>query len=371
MAFSIPNGTTAAFQQQSELDTLDFRILGQSFSKTGVIRGLAITNPGATSVRVAEGMVMYQGDYIYCNGAISTITIHATLPRFVLIHVDTIGELSFRHGTPAEAPEYPTAPAGVTLAAIYVPGGATSITADNIIPKAPQLPPPSRLSTYVDTFTSGSSQTTQYNGTSMPLVIGNFNWELNTDTIGYNSATGLAQADTAIGLFMWTGAAAYARVDCPLIPTAAVNYMSFTVALVDQFNDTSLKIGLTQSAGSASVGDVGTSGLYIDVNLPTNGNLNVIASSKQGSSITSVPCGTFVNNQFKKFEFVSIVSAGNVIAYDVIVDDVRVGALSFNLPTTATAFFNIIARSDTFGNVTVANIQLNLFNKFSTGVRTS
>ncbi|HOL44376.1 MAG TPA: hypothetical protein PK659_09010 [Methanothrix sp.] len=111
----------------------------------GVVTGCDVheQSPAAMGVTIDSGAVLYGGNYVSVAGGNITIdAADSTYPRFDVVYVNASGSIQVAKGTAAEIlptgetvykkmhqPAPPSSiPAGVILARIYVPPGATSIT---------------------------------------------------------------------------------------------------------------------------------------------------------------------------------------------------------------------------------------------------
>ena len=136
---------------QAQDDEWDFKILAAGFQNGGVLASTAcaVTPQGTPdmTVHVAAGDVMVGGstttDIISVTAGNVTLISDGSLPRFAFVVCDDAGALSAVHGTPANSPVFPDAADDtIVLAAVYIPAGATSITASNIKDRRVLLPTP-------------------------------------------------------------------------------------------------------------------------------------------------------------------------------------------------------------------------------------
>lgn len=138
MAFSIPNEVDALHSDQAEVDSKDWAMLVQGIGGSGVVSGCFVTaqaSPDMTVV-VNSGVVCFQDTFYTVSLQNATITTaNATNPRFDLITYTTSSTIAVSPGTPAANPVFPTPPAGVILAAVYVPANDTAIQSNQIIDK--------------------------------------------------------------------------------------------------------------------------------------------------------------------------------------------------------------------------------------------
>jgi hypothetical protein len=139
MAFTIPNVASAWNAIQARMQSGDLQILSDALNEVGVVSGGAVAPQGSPdmTVSVASGTVRIGGANVSVTSGNVTITANATgNPRLDLICVNGSGTKSAQAGTAAAAPLYPAIPASsVVLAAVLVPTGAASITANNIVDK--------------------------------------------------------------------------------------------------------------------------------------------------------------------------------------------------------------------------------------------
>jgi hypothetical protein len=139
VSFTIPDVAAAWNPIQARIQTGDVQILTDGISGVGVASGCAVTPQGSPNmtVAVASGTVRIGGAAVSVTSGNVTITANATgQPRLDLICVNASGTKSAQAGTAAASPKYPTIPASsAVLAAVLVPTGASSITANNIVDK--------------------------------------------------------------------------------------------------------------------------------------------------------------------------------------------------------------------------------------------
>lgn len=142
MAFRIPNEAAAPFIDQAKVDAVDTDILVGGYALYGVASGLTVTeNSGGAdmSVDVAAGVSVHAGVVVTATnpGNFAIDAADATQSRFDLIVVDVVGTISVVKGTNSSTvfsagntnAIFPTyTGTSVVLAAVYVPGAATSIT---------------------------------------------------------------------------------------------------------------------------------------------------------------------------------------------------------------------------------------------------
>jgi len=139
--YTKPNGspsTPDAQQPQSEIFQSDYDALTAGVGGTGVLYGGAVapqTSPNMT-VKVAAGAVQIAGvPYAVANtGTLNISAAHSLYDRLDLVTVTSSGTPTVTAGTASDTPSKPAIPAGaVLLAEVYVPKGATAITAARIV----------------------------------------------------------------------------------------------------------------------------------------------------------------------------------------------------------------------------------------------
>jgi hypothetical protein len=139
MSFTIPNAAVAWNVIQSHFLSGDLQIISDGIAGVGVISGCAVSPQGTPNmtVAVASGSVRIGGSSVSVTSGNVTITANSSgNPRLDLICVNASGTKSAQAGTAAAAPLYPAIPgSSVVLAAVLVPTGAASITANNIVDK--------------------------------------------------------------------------------------------------------------------------------------------------------------------------------------------------------------------------------------------
>ena len=137
MAFTIPDKGEGVSDYQSVIFEEHIRALVQGIGGGGVLSGCAVTAATGSDFNIAAGEVRLNGlDYTFAGGS-SSIVSDPTNPRFHAVMVSTNGvsaSLYITTGTPATPPKIVTEVSVVIpLAFIYVPAGATSISAANIV----------------------------------------------------------------------------------------------------------------------------------------------------------------------------------------------------------------------------------------------
>jgi uncharacterized cupin superfamily protein len=139
MAFTIPDVASAWNAIQARVQSGDFQILADGAAGVGVLTGAAVSPQGSPNmtVAVASGTVRIGGSSVSVSSGNVTITANSSgSPRLDLICVDGSGTKTAQAGTAAATPRYPAIPgSSVVLAAVLVPTGASSITANNIVDK--------------------------------------------------------------------------------------------------------------------------------------------------------------------------------------------------------------------------------------------
>jgi hypothetical protein len=151
MPFNILNdpsaGSNAAtFASQARPDTGDFHTLVNAINGIGVVGGCEVTSASSTTVTVGAGVVSIldtaSGLVAALPVAATTLTVAASsgqdrVDLVVLSCSDRTVAASIVEGVPAAIPSWPTfSPFDVVLAAIAVPAGASTLSANNITSKA-------------------------------------------------------------------------------------------------------------------------------------------------------------------------------------------------------------------------------------------
>lgn len=135
MPFTIPNYDSAGYQDQGEIDAVDFDILSEGIKHNGVLSGCAVSakSPASLNVAVASGTIYLNGTSITVTGADVLLSGgDSRMPRFDLIYANASG-VNKQTGTTSWNPVFPSLPSNaVLLAAVYVPKGATTITTPQI-----------------------------------------------------------------------------------------------------------------------------------------------------------------------------------------------------------------------------------------------
>lgn len=130
MPFTIVNEPTAAFGDQSDVDTVDIDILVAGLRGNGVVSGCVVASTGAAngSVTVSSGVIRVDDQLYTVTGNTIVIAANATgNPRYDLITVPTTGTPVRTAGTAAAQPIFPTF-TGIALASVRVPNGHTTGT---------------------------------------------------------------------------------------------------------------------------------------------------------------------------------------------------------------------------------------------------
>lgn len=143
--FTIPNGPEAAYAPQAQVDSVDLDILVAGIGHKGVELGCAVSpkTPPQMAVAVEAGIVVINGEVTVAAGDLLIGAAHPDYGRFDLVVVSQAGTKSVVAGTPAPDPVFPVVPTNsVALAAVYVPAGAVSIQAANIVDKRVFVPAP-------------------------------------------------------------------------------------------------------------------------------------------------------------------------------------------------------------------------------------
>lgn len=158
MPFSIPNIGDAAFDAQSEPDSVDLDILAAAIAGNGVLSGGDVSAQGTPdmTVAVSAGTVSVNGvlRVLAEDPALSLSAAHSTLDRFDLVVASPDGLGGYVpaviEGVESDAPVFAAfdpstggatpVDGDVVLAAVYVPAGETAIEDANIVDKrsAPQ-----------------------------------------------------------------------------------------------------------------------------------------------------------------------------------------------------------------------------------------
>lgn len=159
MAFTIPDTAAAWNAIQARMQTGDVSILVAGLNAEGVASGCAVSPQGSPNmtVAVASGSVRIGGATVAVTSGNVTITSNSSgNPRLDLICVNSSGTKSAQAGTAAAVPKYPSIPASsVVLAAVLVPTGASSITANNITDKRVQVETMLAVGTTAGTVAAG------------------------------------------------------------------------------------------------------------------------------------------------------------------------------------------------------------------------
>lgn len=131
----IPNAGSVTQHVLAEPDAADFSILGNH--RYGVIVGCLVGVTGlnaalqsSTNVAVVNGLV------VSTSTNTAAIPSGAASPRFDLVVINATGEFYVISGVAATDPVMPDIPVDVVvLASIYVPAGASSLAAENVVDK--------------------------------------------------------------------------------------------------------------------------------------------------------------------------------------------------------------------------------------------
>ena len=144
MAFEILNEADAFNKDQSELDNVDIDVLVAAYNRTGIWKGLAVTedSPASLTVEVTAGLVIINDVVVaVLSGSVTSGAADGTNPRFDLVTVDTTGALAIVAGNAAASPVFPEVPANeVLLAALYIPSSDTTIATNQITDKRVVIP---------------------------------------------------------------------------------------------------------------------------------------------------------------------------------------------------------------------------------------
>jgi len=183
MAFTVPNEASASYTDQSEIDSVDLKVISVMGMRTGVNSGCAVTAQGSPddTVAISSGTYFVDGVKKTCAGGnvnvlsgaanpdgTTSSAANATYFRYDLITANSSSQLGVIHGTvPAPAwpdyavnPVFPdfTATTHAVLAAILIPPTAASITGipSSLITRKDQpLSDPEHLITSASVHTAG------------------------------------------------------------------------------------------------------------------------------------------------------------------------------------------------------------------------
>src|SRR5512139_111516 len=137
MAFTVPDKGEGINDAQSILWQEHIRLLQEAIlGEYGIISGFDVTATGGLNVTIVSGTVRSAGQAVDISGLNTTLTPDATNSRFVTVAVNlmTGPAINLVHHTPASPPLLVTlGPNNPVIAFIYLPAGATSISAANII----------------------------------------------------------------------------------------------------------------------------------------------------------------------------------------------------------------------------------------------
>lgn len=161
MGFIVPNASDVPVLDQAEVDSQDYRALGDR--STGVLSGGAVsaqTIP-SMSVQVAAGQAIIDGLPVSFDASSLSVQPSASTSRFDLVVVRGNNALAVIRGTASANPVFPTLDTSseALLAAIFVEGGTATITNANIVRKDIAMEPSFRrfFGNDADTFLSSSA----------------------------------------------------------------------------------------------------------------------------------------------------------------------------------------------------------------------
>lgn len=146
MPFTIPDETEATYPPQARLFQTTLEILAAAPGRTGVVNGCAVTAQSTPDMTVAVGAGLARSEgkrLLVPAGNVTIPTADATYPRLDLVVVTAAGAKAVRTGTAAAFPLEPPLTAGdVVLEQVYLPAGATTVTAAQLISRAVHIDDP-------------------------------------------------------------------------------------------------------------------------------------------------------------------------------------------------------------------------------------
>lgn len=272
MAKNIPNAPATGTIIPSGLYSADFAGLVGGHAGDGVLSGLGVSPQGSPTMNVdlAAGMMRCQGYFAFISAQTVAIPAAPTAPsnRWHLIVADYNGTVTRVDGTAAEVPVLPDIPANsISLAKIYVPGGATSISnagADKMV-HDDRIVVPDYFDVYADFVGSSLSNTAATSAGS----IGECGWSLSGTTAApafvaatakhpgvLRSATGTTSGNNCRFHF---GSAANTAIILP----AEVTRLMFLVS-IPTITTGAWKMGHGVDLSIATAGDLGTAGAWVE-----------------------------------------------------------------------------------------------------------
>lgn len=141
MAFTVPNSADVPYVDQSEVDSVDFQILGNR--STGVTSGgmVAAQTMPTMSVQVSEGAGVIAGEVVNWTPISVVVQASSSVPRFDLVAVGTDGIPFVIRGTASSNPTFPFVNTNefLVLAAIYVRAGGVSVAQSDVVLKGVRM----------------------------------------------------------------------------------------------------------------------------------------------------------------------------------------------------------------------------------------
>lgn len=269
--FTIPDKGTGDSSFQSVLfkESLDALVAGIAGTEC-VLSGCGVTGGATMTPAVAKGSVLSNG--VLRAVAAGTVTVgaaDATSPRIDLIVVNSAGTKAVRAGTPGARPTPPARTANdVTLAAVFVPAGATQIETTKLTDLRVPVPKPIVIFRETTAKTQANSNAAVSLFTAAPVIPSGLFLASRVLRVrmGGNVLHNTTTAMTITAIITYGGTTAFNDVGLSFGTTADVDRQAWRLEfdLVANANNNQRLVGFFMAAGptvnapATGIGDIAT-----------------------------------------------------------------------------------------------------------------